>query len=78
MAGQPNHTTVNRVCAWCHGLIDREPWPYLGTGEVTTWGVCDPCVERIRDTEGEPRPRGARRRVARAKPSGTRSRGGSA
>lgn len=73
MAGNPKHTTVHRVCAWCHGLIDREPWPYLGTAEITTWGVCDPCVERMQaGQESETPPR--RRRAARAKAGSPRSR----
>ena len=43
---------VHRVCAWCGKEFARERWLRTDQVEITTWGICQHCLEpRLGDDE---------------------------
>jgi hypothetical protein len=49
---------VHRVCAWCGKEFARESWIRDDQAEITTWGICQHCLEPRLDDDGrrkEPR-----------------------
>ena len=40
-------TEVHRVCSWCSLQFANEIWSLARYDEITTWGICPDCLERL-------------------------------
>ena len=38
---------VHRVCSWCSLQFANETWTLARFDELTTWGICPDCLERL-------------------------------
>jgi len=43
---------VHRVCAWCGKEFARETWLRTDQAEITTWGICQRCLEPLLGDDG--------------------------